>query len=255
MKKTAFASYCWGAAGSHWLARLLGSHPDIFCSHVPYRPPRHVGHLEQLLETFRWMGEQKAWPCYGVTHGVSGLDHEDIAQWCASCDVAYRAFVVTRHPIPRILSGMALDRELNSYPLSWWNATVTGALELSVELGAADLRVNLDLSNDEDRSFFRYAYLCRTIDWETRLGVPIFCIEHIRDKERQVFELLLGEGCYIPDTTYISQKRVAVHAGTTRSPKEIWGTWPEKWKGIYRMFVSDDIARMYEAQGYGDVLP
>jgi len=113
-KPALFSVISWGCAGTAWLARALGSHPDIFCLHAAnhywssmLRQPLADG--VDYLNVVVSMG--KGFPVIGEVHGVSRELLPAVREWYGN---RFQAAVLVREPMRRVLSQINLSRELGS---------------------------------------------------------------------------------------------------------------------------------------------
>lgn len=69
-----FVGFCWGAAGSAWLARLLNCHESILSLHAPefsrFDHFKYNDSLEVIESMFRRRSFGAAYPVVGFTHGI-----------------------------------------------------------------------------------------------------------------------------------------------------------------------------------------
>lgn len=98
----------WGCAATSWLAKILNSHPDIYCVHAANLFWHVLGEIPRLdgvryLQIIASQGHAHA--AAGDVHGVS---RHLIPELRATFGAAFNAAVVVREPAARLYSQMAL---------------------------------------------------------------------------------------------------------------------------------------------------
>jgi hypothetical protein len=135
-----FAVISWGCAATAWIARVLNSHPDIYCVHAANQFWHVLGQCERLdgLPYLRIIGSQ------GYSHvaagDVHGISRHHIPELRRSFAEGFNAAVVVREPIPRLHSQLALFEEFEAYK-TWDVNYVDGVISRAgVVLPADDYR-------------------------------------------------------------------------------------------------------------------
>ena len=226
MDRHLIVGYCWGAAGSRWLARFMNAHPDVWFTHG-YPGDRDKG---RCLDYFRWMSMVASHPYFGAIHHISAKWHKDITR----INILMKAFVLVRHPILRIRSIMALN---NSNPIRatfpGYKRRVRNARAMLEKAGAPPV---------ESGSFLSSCLLqsnSHRLDFGYQL--PVFKIEDLNTVEG-VTALL--DCCWDlrlwPGQKSLLGKRVGVHAGGDPTPEGVWSSWPGEWRQAYRVLMSKE---------------
>lgn len=117
-KARVFAVVSWGCAATHWLARTLNAHPDIFCVHAGNFSWHHYGRAPYLdgpeyLTTIREMGSS-----YGAAGDVHGVDLRTIGAVRKTFGDQFACAIVVREPIARLYSQIALFKA-NLHTRAW----------------------------------------------------------------------------------------------------------------------------------------
>lgn len=165
-----------GSTGSAWLAKLLNSHPDVFCSHegVAARayPARSYGPVD-ILRFLDWL----AWDTMHGAYAAIG----DVGSVWQSHAVALREFqtaVLMRHPA-RLLS-TRLATYAHDQPF------------IEIETDADVRRVwDIDMSTCEplDRVFLHDLFIFASQTWVADRGVRLIRIEDMSDTAHCLLEL------------------------------------------------------------------
>jgi hypothetical protein len=106
-----FAVISWGCAATGWIARVLGSHPDIYCVHAGNTFWHILGGVEQLdgvpyLRIIASQGHEYA--AAGDVHGISRVHVPELRR---VFEGLFNAAVVVREPLARLRSQLALFEE------------------------------------------------------------------------------------------------------------------------------------------------
>ena len=117
-KARVFAVVSWGCAATHWLARTLNAHPDIFCVHAGNFSWHRYGRAPYLdgpeyLTTIREMGSS-----YGAAGDVHGVDLRTIGAVRKTFGDQFACAIVVREPIARLYSQIALFKA-NLHTRAW----------------------------------------------------------------------------------------------------------------------------------------
>jgi hypothetical protein len=248
-----FVGYCWGGAGSTWVARLLNAHPDILCMHAPILP--RFDHMEfedaQELLSFFFEGELDNYPFLGFTHGVS-------IQWAGRLEEQYgsrlRSFVLIREPVARLRSVVALQSHLaRDRDEGYQRAMIERWLPIWNQLCE---RSGRDLPRDYRSMSFYYAVkMLNEIEAETETGYPIFRLEDLVSKVGAVYELFahVAPGAIRMAKGQIRRiQRTKVGAHATEAPEGRWGynTMPLTMKVALDTLLTDKSRALYRMHGY-----
>ncbi len=103
-----FAVVSWGCAATNWIAKVLNSHPEIFCVHAGNFFWQTFGNAPSVdgveyLEIIALQGSASI-----ATGDVHGVSRDSIADLQHHFGDNFRAAIVIREPIPRLLSQLAL---------------------------------------------------------------------------------------------------------------------------------------------------
>lgn len=248
-----FLGYCWGAAGSQWLSRVLNAHPDILCIHTPKFPRIDGSDRRDVIDVLAhfFLSDEYAHPYVGFTHGVSIDWKEQIEERFTGL---LTSFVLVRHPVPRVRSVIALYRA-HSRVLgeAWKDETVASWMPILDEYHSV-----IPGSVRLDFRFLSFLYGCKmvtAIDQEQGTGYRIFRVEDLSSHSEALPDLIEHVGAdpdLLPKETldHVRALVVGSHAGSRRSPREIWRAWATNWKTVYDSVISESIVDGYEALGY-----
>jgi hypothetical protein len=165
-----------GSTGSAWLAKLLNSHPDVFCSHegVAARayPARSYGHAD-ILRFLNWL----AWDTMHGAYTAIG-DVGSIWQLHAAALREFQTAVLMRHPARLLNTRLATYAHDRSFT------------EIETD---ADLREvwDIDMSACEplDRVFLHDLFIFASQTWAAERGVRLIRIEDMSDTAHCLREL------------------------------------------------------------------
>ncbi|MCP4372157.1 MAG: hypothetical protein GY797_29175 [Deltaproteobacteria bacterium] len=254
-KKKLFIGYCWGAAGSSWLARLLNSHEDIFSLHAPIFPrfDSRSRKYEDVVEVIDAVLNTKA---LGGTYPVVGFTHAIQIHWHAELSERYRdqlrGFVLIRHPISRIQSNFALHKKANPRRISdkfWKKPFKSTYKELTRQVG------NHFPDDFDSLGFYWSCSLVSSIVSEYRWNLPIYKLEDLVSQKEIVNKLAayISDGtCQFSDDVIarVQHKVVNAHAQEKCSIAEIYGAWSEPHKEAYHYLVKPEAFQIYKELGY-----
>jgi hypothetical protein len=255
MEKIIFIGYCWGAAGSAWLARLLNSHEDIFCVHAPIleRYNHYVFEESVLLMTklFTSMSYGGGYPIAGLTHGVPLAWHQRLNEYFSK-SVRFRNFILIRHPIPRIQSSVEEIKK---------NFLKKGPDPKNEE---EYKKIYRELSERSERKFpddfvsLGFYHSCKMINLiheETDQTMPIFKMENLVSQENEVQRLV----SHISDKTVrldpavirkLQQTVINKRSTGNHSPAEVYSSWNDHYRAAYRYLVNTTSIQIYSRLGY-----
>jgi hypothetical protein len=165
-----------GSTGSAWLAKLLNSHPDVFCSHesVAARayPAHRYGHgdIFRLLRWLAWDTMHGAYTAIGDVGSVWGMHAVGLRE--------FQTAILLRHP------ARLLNSRLTHYPHD----------QSFTEVGSdADVREvwDIDMSTCEplDRVFLHDLFIFASQTWAAERGVRLIRIEDMSDTAHCIQEL------------------------------------------------------------------
>ena len=240
--------FCWGTAGSRWLARALNAHPHQLWVHAPAEANKGRSTAEAVEHTLGWLRRFNNHPVVGLTHGTQIGWYEEIKAHFEGQGVKFRPFVLVRHPVPRARSIMALDANNPHRPeLDWWQAGAKRAY--------AKLDDGFFPSEFQDLSFYRAAESMNLAMAEAATGLPIWRIEDLsmcpEALDRLTWAISDGMLQYPGKLAKEMQDlRIGVHAGGYLQPGEIWLGWPDHWRAAWYKLIDQDTAQAYEAMGY-----
>ena len=104
----AFAVVSWGCAATSWLAKILNSHPDIFCVHTFRAYWSILGHTAGLDDVTYMRVLASHGHAHKAAGDVHGIDRSNIPALRQAFGPRFNAVVVVRHPVPRLCSLLAL---------------------------------------------------------------------------------------------------------------------------------------------------
>lgn len=251
-----FIGYCWGSAGTRWLAKLLNAHPDIFCLHAPIFPRFNHVALKDSLEIvgalFHGKGLGHPYSHVGLTHGVSLEWHSHFVHHFEQV----RGFITIRHPIPRIHStyshnmvpGVAKAKQADAEFISNLMKYHERLETLSGKIFPKDY---------EALSFYHGCGMVNAIVSEVASGLPLFKYEDLTTDYRMVQHLLriisddhLDMGQSLIER--IQQTPVGTRAGRVqdKSPRLIHESWNEVQREAFHWLVTKESIGLYRKAGY-----
>lgn len=252
--RTLFIGYCWGSAGTAWLAKLLNAHPDICCHHAPMLPRFNHFALEDSLELVDSMFNSLglAYSFVGLTHGVHREWHTHFVKKFEHV----RGFITIRHPFPRILSTYNLNMvpgvaEANKNDPNWVSSMMKYHEVLETISGKSFP------TNYEALSFYHGCGMVNDIVHEVATGLPIFKYEELTTDYRVVQQLLtaISDGYLHMEKALIEgiqQTPVGTRAGkiVNRLPRSVYESWNEVQKEAFQWLVTDESKELYRKAGY-----
>jgi len=253
-----FAIVSWGNAGTHWLAKLLNAHPDVFCVHnlrnkfevrggllgaprlrqLRRRFTGSVGYMEKIRR------EGAAYALAGDVHGVPPRDAPGLTRHFGE---GIRCAVVVRHPVVRVRSRMsAFYRD--------------GLKEQGVRFRT--IRKSLDpgtreLLDSREKLFFAHVVqMTDRIRREVEVG-PVFTLERLTadpaEADRLLAHLSAG-GLSFPPQLFREEyaKPVMIHSAgkTTDDPEEIFLGWEPWQRRAFCSILSAEARTIYQELGY-----
>jgi hypothetical protein len=108
-----FAVISWGCAATRWLAKILNSHPEIFCVHA-LRDYWLGARLDDVTYLQILASQADVYRAGGDVHGIKGANIPWLRQVFGQ---RLQAVVVVRDPAPRLYSQLALFARAQGLPL------------------------------------------------------------------------------------------------------------------------------------------
>ena len=251
-----FNCFCYGAAATTWLARMLNSHEDVLCLHTPDYPGADHSTDEHMFAMARFAFDSTAigghpYKCVGFTHGLPYTSCARLRQMFGQ--QAFRGFVMIRNPVVRARSIMALRMQQVSIhkmfqPAESLERFYNLLLEKSGRAGFA--------TDYESLCFYEVCgQLLAAITKEEALGVPVFTMEALTGDPAEVNRLFayVSDGRCLLDEAAIArvqQRPVGNHARKTMGPKEIFGSWSKDWQDAFMALVGPEERALYRKHGY-----
>jgi hypothetical protein len=242
-----FAVVSWGSAGTKWLSNVLNSHPDIFCVHGARILWSHVAGRQDLgdLDYLRLIGMLGS-GCLAAGE-VHGIRREGIAGLKQRLGEQFRAIVVVRDPVPRLLSFVSLGRYFSFSP---WE-------DLAYLRGLEGFRRVLHVITDRQREYFAHGVnLLNVVIAEDKIA-PIFRMEDFTAKPNALRELFceVTGGAVSIDldqaAQMITRSPSNAHARREGGPSEGLEAWQ---KEILRAMLLEEAKTIYERLGYTDLV-
>lgn len=176
-----FAVVSWGCAATTWLTKILNAHPEIFCVHnlknhwaVATGTPKVQDSLLYMKVIDR---SGRGYRLAGDCHGVAREEIGKIQDFFGS---RFRSTVLTRHPVPRILShfGIVAKAGISRYPLDYDALRATLPRDL------------LKLFDSKEKLFFAHMMsLVNVVTKEKEIG-PLFKMEKLTSDFEELNRLL-----------------------------------------------------------------
>jgi hypothetical protein len=165
-----------GSTGSSWLAKLLNSHPDVFCSHegVAARayPARSYGHAD-ILRFLNWL----AWDSMHGAYTAIG----DVGSVWSLHAVALREFqtaILLRHPARLLNTRLARYAHDQSFTEVRTDAEVREIWD-----------IDMSMCDPLDRVFLHDLFVFASQAWAAERGVHLIRIEDMSDSAYCLREL------------------------------------------------------------------
>ena len=251
--RTFFLGFCWGAAGTTWLARLLNSHEDILCLHAPILPRydhfRFAESSEIVDLVFNGEDFGAAYPVVGFTHGIA-------SEWQSLLTEKYgdqlRCFAVTRHPIKRIQSTLDLNirqKDVRLADPTWRQAYADTYQELTQSSGR-------QFPDDfESLAFYKACKMVNSIIWERQQAFPLYRFEDLVSNEESVKNLVahVSRGtCQLAAAVVRKMQDTVVRARAAPglSVVETYRAWRTEHRDAYHHLVAPPALRLYQQLGY-----
>lgn len=249
-----FIAYCWGGAGSTWLAWALNCHKHVFCLHAP-NVPRFARHKREdalaLVNAFYSLPAlAKDYECVGFTHGVRREWHAELVQTYGD---RFRGFVLIRHPIRRINSLTALKLQSSQKrPLSLRERFARR--RNYAKLRAASKRTDFP----KDAAALSFYHSCNAVNRivsEVATGIPIYRLEDLVgtvEKFQEVLHFISGGNLTMAadDIREIQGTVKGKHAPKRLSVSETYAEWSDIQKEAFRYLVTPQAIRHYQQLGY-----
>ena len=236
-----FAVVSWGCAATSWLAKVLNSHPDVYCVHAANHTWQVLGNCERMdgLPYMRVIGSQG---CHHLAAGdVHGVSRHHIPELRRSLGDRFNAAVVVREPISRLHSQLALFTKFEKYQ-TWDIAYVDGVIA----------RTGITLPNNDYRCrFFVHAANMLNAVLEEREVGRVYRSEDLTQREAQLggFVEEIGRGKVSPSADWlrsaIRTPRVNSHVGPDHDRQ--FADWQVD---VIRRVVDPRSWEIYQALGY-----
>ncbi len=253
MGRLFFIGYCWGAAGSAWLARLLNSHEDIFCVQAPvlnrYDHFQFADSTELLNAIFTAMSFGGGYPVAGVTHGVPLEWHPKLVKKYGG---RMRNFTLIRSPIERIQSSakkiaQGYAGEAEKYIMADGCQRVFRKLRETAKG---------DFPNDPaSLGFYNSCDMVNSIIQETDHEFPVFKLEDLVAQTNEVQRLLahISDGtCRLEDRIIRKLQQTVINKRSEKrlTPKEIYDSWNGNYRAAFHCLVNPLALEIYRRLGY-----
>ncbi len=241
-----FAVVSWGAAGTHWLSKVLNAHPQVLCLHSTVTTwskvcgnPRvdDLRYLEVIRRTGRGYG------LAGDCHGISAASIETIRNKWGN---RFRSAVVVRHPMPRIASLWSLATKLGFHHY-----------DLDYRFLRSVTPPKLKWVKTEEHLFFVHAArMPNNVITESTVA-PTYKMESLttdQDEVRRLLRHLSGEELDFDPATLeaVFSQKVVSHSGS-EAPKDnraIFESLPDWQQEIFTAVFDPEARVIYESLGY-----
>ena len=257
MSLTFFGVITWGASASAWVAKLLNSHPEIFCVHSLGQSqtenlgnkimhvaglPGRVAHGNLLAYSKKLITHAGHYQCIGDVHSVTdSRTWQRVAEPLAALvhPRALKTAILVRDPITRIASAMKLAAQPEQQP------ALIGPL-LHANSGYRE---------------WLFKKLCRRtaqkIIWESASGYPIFKMEDVVTSydAAQALAAAVTDGALTlsPEAYAALQGAPVNHHQAQSAPKgseAMWQSWAPWQRDIFQKEIAGGAAKRYADLGY-----
>lgn len=221
-----------GSTGSAWLAKLLNSHPDVFCSHEGVAARAYPAHSYDHSDIIRFLG----WLAWDTMHGAYTVigDIGSVWQSHAAALRGFKTAVLMRHP------AYLLNTRLTTYPNDQSFTAITSDSDVrqlwGIDMGACD---------PLDRVFLHdlFTFACQT--WAAERAIRLIRIEDMANTARCLRELKHLTGLdYDPALVErASRQRVNQRARPTTVP-EIVANFTPRQREWYRLILHEAAPRL-----------
>jgi hypothetical protein len=165
-----------GSTGSSWLAKLLNSHPDVFCSHEGVTARSYPGRSYHHADILRFL----AWMAWDTMHGAYAAIGDVGSVWqlhaVALCE--FQTAILMRHPARLLNTRLATFTHDQSFT------------EIETD---ADLRelwdIDMSVCEPLDRVFLHDLFIFASQIWAAERGVRLIRIEDMSDTSYCLQEL------------------------------------------------------------------
>jgi hypothetical protein len=163
-----------GSTGSAWLARLLNSHPDVFCSHEGVAARAYPGPYGEV-DIFRFLD----WLAWDNMHGAYAAigDVGSIWQYHARALPAFQTSLLIRHPA----------RMLNTRLATYTDDQSFGGIDTDLVRAVWD--IDISACGPVDRIFLHDIFIFASQAWAAERGVHVIRIEDMSDTTHCLREL------------------------------------------------------------------
>jgi hypothetical protein len=248
-----FVGFCWGAAGSTWLARLLNSHEDVLCLHAPIFPRYDHMRTAESLEVIDFVVTRFSlggtYPVVGFTHGIAAESYGALVE---AYGARLRCFTLTRHPIARIRSALAKYVSDAGHHRSdpRWRQEHSASYDLLLQRAAEPFPDDFD-----SLAFYTACTMVNSIVWERQQPFPVFRLEDLVARPADVQALLAhvsDGGCRLEEAVIAKLQRLIVrrHAASPESAEETYRSWRAEHRAAFHHLVTGPACELYRELGY-----
>jgi len=246
MPRHLFAIVSWGAAGTHWLSKVLNAHPEVLCLHSAINPwTRLTGtpRIDDVTYMAIVAATGRGYCAAGDCHGVWAASIPEIkAKW----ESRFRSAAVVRHPIPRIVSLWNLANRVGFHEYN---------LDYAFLRSAAPPEL-MWIKTEKQLFFLHAARMANNILDEVEVG-PVYTMEALTSDQDEVKALLRylsdGELDFDPATLdQVFDRRLISHSGheQAQEPHEAFQALPEWQREIFKTVLDPAARAIYERLGY-----
>ncbi len=239
-KPRLFAVITWGCCGSTWLAKVLNSHPDIFCLHCLnqhfsylYGSPyvEGIGYLKTISVTANG---------YKLAGDIHGVDREELPYLRKVLGKNFRDAVLVRDPLKRLKSMCYCLRRLKG---GYSDYSYIEELIESNKLKLKNYSMNEIL-------FVHAVNMLNAIIEETQLSSRIEKIEDLTEDKNKFIEFIdyLSDGGIILDEHWVSQVFSIPKINSHIGDREI--TFDNHEIEIMNRVIKPEAIKLYENLGY-----
>lgn len=243
-----FGVITWGNAGSMWLARLLNSHPGIVCLHHLKGQWADILGQKRIDDVRYFDVIARQGRAYALAGDVHGVELESLARLKARHGDRFRAAVLVRHPLPRILSHLrsVSEKGRRYYGLNY------RALRRGLSPGLREVL------HDEERLFFVHVMGLVNRVVAEQDAAPVFTLEdlsrepsglarllaHLSDGSVSAGPLLDSEVWHRP----VNSRFPEATAG--RDPRAAFDALPDWGRAAFSALLDPAARAAYDALGY-----
>lgn len=241
-----FAVVSWGAAGTHWLSKVLNAHPDVLCLHTTNNPWSRLSGMSRVDDATYMQIIAATGDGYRLAGDCHGIAPRSITKIKDKWKDSFKSAVVVRHPVPRVLSlwNLANKAGFHHYKLDYdYIRSVTP-------------RALTWVKTEEHLFFVHSVRMNDNITLEREIG-PTFRMEDLTSNQGEVRRLLrylsgdeldYAEG--LLDQVFF--EKVISHRGdkAPNDPAAVFDMLPDWQKQIFSSVLKPKTRRIYEDLGY-----